>query len=288
MLELSPSDAELTKEFIRLINGRSSMGAMSLKPAEMTGFLDKLKTMVAILPSLGVFGKYGNQTIQEFAKRYKDPFLRDAVRFFIDSPGWPMLRFPMVAMAGFIKSAVLEAGVPLGGSQKVLFRMADYFKELGGEILYRNRVRDVIIEKDRAVGVGTEDGTEHLADIVVWADDGPANFGKFIAENLQNNNATVYFTEDNDELIAYILATIQYYPPVFEIKKYGLVNDLAVAMAYRRLGIGQHLFLMVKDWFAKKEISRIEIEVSLVNETSISFWRKMNFRPYKEIQYLEL
>jgi hypothetical protein len=51
MLELSPSDAELTKEFIRLINGRSMMGAMSLKPAEMTGFLDKLKTMVAILPS---------------------------------------------------------------------------------------------------------------------------------------------------------------------------------------------------------------------------------------------
>ena len=78
-----------------------------------------------------------------------------------------MLRFPMVAMAGFLKTAVLEAGAPLGGSQKVVFRMADYYKELGGEILYRNRVRDVIIEKDRAVGVRTEDGTEHHADIVV-------------------------------------------------------------------------------------------------------------------------
>ena len=118
--------------------------------------------------------------------------------------------------------------------------------------------------------------------------EGPENFGKFIAENLQKDDAIVYVAEMDSTVIGHILATIQNYPPVFEIKRYGLVNDLAVASAYRRAGIGQHLFALVKDWFVSKDIRRIEIEVAIANEVSTSFWGKMNFKPYKEICYLEL
>jgi phytoene dehydrogenase-like protein len=172
MLALSPADAKLTKGFVRLSAGRDVMGAMSLKPAEMGGPFDTLKMLAAVLPLMGTFRKYGKLTIQEFAQRFQDPFLRDAVRFVVDSPGWPMLRYPMVGLAGFLKSAVLEAGVPLGGSQGIVFRMAEYYQKLGGEIHYKSRVKDVIIENDQAVGVRLEDGTEHRADIVVWAGDG--------------------------------------------------------------------------------------------------------------------
>jgi phytoene dehydrogenase-like protein len=172
MTALSPADDKLSKEFVRLFTGRDMMNAMSLKPAELTGFFDKLKMMAAILPLMGAIRKFGKTTIQEYALRFKDPFLRDAVRFIIDSPGWPMLRFPMIALAGFTKSGVQDAGVPLGGSQKVVFQMAENYQALGGEIHYQSRVVDVIIEKDRAVGVRLEDGTERRADIVVWAGDG--------------------------------------------------------------------------------------------------------------------
>jgi phytoene dehydrogenase-like protein len=172
MLALSPADARLIKQFVRHLSGRNMMGAMSLKPAEMNGFFDRLKMGSAILPFLGMFRKFGKQTIQEFAQGFQDPFLRQAVRFFIDSPGWPMLRFPMVALAGFIKGAVIEAGVPLGGSQKIVFRMADNYRKLGGKIQFDSRVREVIIENDRAAGVRLEDGAEHRADVVVWAGDG--------------------------------------------------------------------------------------------------------------------
>ena len=172
MIALSPDDAPLIKEFVRLIHGKNMMGAMSLKPAEMTGLFEKLKIMAAVVPLLGMFRKYGNQTIQEFARRFQDPFLRTAVRFFIDSPGWPMKRFPMVALAGFIHSAVLEAGVPLSGSQGVVLKIADFLRELGGEIRLKSRVKDVIIERNKAIGVILEDGTEQRADIIVWAGDG--------------------------------------------------------------------------------------------------------------------
>ncbi len=172
MLALSPADAKLTREFVRLVCGPNVMRAASLKPPELTGLFDNLKVIPAILPLLGTFRKYGKQTIQEFAGRFQDPFLRDAVRMVIDGPGWPMHRFPMVGLAGFLKSSVSEAGCPAGGSQQVANTIAERFRKLGGEFRYKCRVAGVQIENDRATGVKLADGTEVRADEVIWAADG--------------------------------------------------------------------------------------------------------------------
>ena len=88
MLALSPKDANLTKVVIRLFSGKGMMYAASLKPAELFGIIDGFRTVAAFLPLIGMFRKYGNMTIQEFAGRFRDPFLRNAVRFLIGArPG---------------------------------------------------------------------------------------------------------------------------------------------------------------------------------------------------------
>jgi phytoene dehydrogenase-like protein len=172
MLRLSPDDNPLIREFINLIFGRDLMNAASLKPHELSNVFDTLKTWPVILPVMGKFIKYRNKTIRDFADQFQDPFLRQAVRFYIDAPGWPMLNFPMAALTGFMKSAVSEAGVPLGGSQQVVYGIADLYRRLGGVIEFKSRVKDLIIEDDRAVGVKLDDGSERRADIIIWAADG--------------------------------------------------------------------------------------------------------------------
>jgi phytoene dehydrogenase-like protein len=172
MLALSPPDAKLTKEFISLFYGKGVMGAASLKPQELAGPLDGLKAMLAILPLMRKFRKYGRTTVQEFAQRFQDPFLRNVIRFVIDGPGWPMVNFPLIGLAGFLNSSLTEAGVPIGGSKQVVFQIAERYKKLGGAINYKSRVKDLIIENNRAVGIKLEDGAEHRADIIIWAGDG--------------------------------------------------------------------------------------------------------------------
>ena len=172
LITLSPADAELSQEFVRLVTGQGMMGAASLKPSELSGIFDRLKMFLAVLPHMGMLGRYGKKTFQEFTQGFQDSFVRDAIRFFLDAPDWPMQAFPLSGMAGLINSTVTEAGVPLGGSQKVVFRIAEKYQNLGGEIIYNQRVEDVIIENGRAVGIRLEDGSEHRADIVVWAGDG--------------------------------------------------------------------------------------------------------------------
>jgi len=171
MLALSPADRKPTRELVRLAAGRGMMEAASLKPAELTGPLDTIRMLAAVLPAMGTMLKYGKVTLQEFAGRFQDPFLRDAVRFIGDQPGWPMPRCPMALLPGFSKKGEY-AGVPLGGSQQIVFRVAETYRKLGGEIRYKSRVEELIVENDRAVGVRLDDGTEHRADLVVWAGDG--------------------------------------------------------------------------------------------------------------------
>jgi len=91
---------------------------------------------------------------------------------FLDAPGWPMPQFPMAALAGYIQSGVTGAGVPLGGSQQVAFHIADLYKQSGGEIHFKSRVSDLIIENDKVLGIKLSDGREHRADHVIWAGDG--------------------------------------------------------------------------------------------------------------------
>ncbi len=74
MLSLSPTDALLTKEFIRLLSTKGTMGAISLKPAEMFGPMDKLKVAVLLLPLMGVFRKYGQMTFRSLRNVSGIPF----------------------------------------------------------------------------------------------------------------------------------------------------------------------------------------------------------------------
>jgi phytoene dehydrogenase-like protein len=191
MIAISPEDTGLIKEFTRIVFGPDMMKAASLKPAELKNLVDRLKVIPAILPLIRTFTRYNKVTFQQFAARFKDQFLREAVRFFIDAPGWPMPQFPMAVMAGFVKSGVAEAGAPLGGSQKVAFHIADLYKKLGGETRYNSRVIGLIIENDRVTGIRLKDGSEQRADKVIWAGDGHTLIfdilgGKYMNDRIRN------------------------------------------------------------------------------------------------------
>ena len=172
MSRISPADLALIDEFIRIYCGPDFMGSFNLDAPETTGFLSKLKQFISIIPMMGLFRKYSKLTMRDFAKRFRDPFLAEAIRFGIDHPGWPMVDYPLVAMAGFSRLGVTDAGNPKGGSFQAVGRIARRYKALGGEIQFKSRVRDLIIENGSAKGIILDDGSIQKADIVVWAADG--------------------------------------------------------------------------------------------------------------------
>ncbi|MBN1760919.1 MAG: NAD(P)/FAD-dependent oxidoreductase [Chitinispirillaceae bacterium] len=172
MLAISPDDAAMIKKFTALLYGKPLMKMANLKPKEFLTIFDIVRKIAGMLRSIGPIIRYSKLTLQDFADTFKNPFLRNAVRFVIDSPGWPMPGFPLVGIAGFLKAGMVNAGVPLGGSQQIVSGIADRFQNLGGEIHYKRCIKKLIIDTGRVVGVRLENGGEHRADTVIWAADG--------------------------------------------------------------------------------------------------------------------
>jgi len=191
LLDIAPEDEDLIREFTRLIFGRDMMKAATLTPAKLLRPRDKIKQLMVILPMIRTMSKYGKMTLQEFAAKFKNPFLRETLSFYVDTPGWGMPDFPMAAMPGSMRSMVTESPVPLGGSQQVAFFMAERFKEAGGELHLNSRVARLIIDKGRVTGIEMEDGSRHLADQVIWAADGHTLIydilgGKHVSKQITN------------------------------------------------------------------------------------------------------
>jgi phytoene dehydrogenase-like protein len=172
MKAISSQDSALIDEYLDLYFGENPMSGMPLDQPEVMGLFRKVKLISSMMSMFRKSKKYAKMSLQDFAARFKDPFLSRAIRYQIDSPGWAMPGFPLLFMTGGATSTVRDSGYPLGGSKKVVFGIAERFEKLGGKFRYKTRVTDVIVEKKKAVGIQLEDGSIEKADIVVWCADG--------------------------------------------------------------------------------------------------------------------
>lgn len=117
---------------------------------------------------------------------------------------------------------------------------------------------------------------------------GHEGFAGYVKGLIASETSHVVIAETDKEITGYCLAMIEPYPPVLEMKEYGLIQDIAVTKKYRRYGIGQKLLEEARNWFSEKGIRRIEARVATTNTISTGFWAKMGLKPYLETVFAEI
>jgi phytoene dehydrogenase-like protein len=118
-------------------------------------------------------------SVQDFAARLQDPFLRRTFLAAFNIPDFPLLAVAFV-MAWMHNRT---AGYPLGGSLEFSRRIENRFLSLGGKISYQSRVDKILVENGKAVGVRLQSGEEHRADFVISAADGHATLFQMLGES---------------------------------------------------------------------------------------------------------
>lgn len=163
MKELSPQDGKVIEEFINGVKRVQKLQMPVGKPRELMNLFDYLK-MVSYLPVLSFMKKWLNISADEYAKQFKDPFLRKVVRYFSS----PVLFEMFVLYAMDLKAS----GYPTIGSLEFAKLFEKRYLSLGGKICYNSKVQKIIEENHKAVGAKLENGATFYADIIISAIDG--------------------------------------------------------------------------------------------------------------------
>ncbi len=168
LLELAPQDARPIHEFADALRALGDFDLpLDLSPDDASEGLDFGRVMLGhALPML----RWLNVSVCDFACRFSDPLLREALSGFFQCtpPDFPMLMLLMT----LAPMGAHTSGYPLGGSLMLAEAMARRYLSLGGKVDYGARVVEILTNDDHAAGVRLADGCVYYADVVISAADG--------------------------------------------------------------------------------------------------------------------
>ncbi len=170
LCQLSPADARLARSLADGVRRftRFDLSVQYEKSRELMTGPDWAGFGRKMMPFLGDMARYAMLSASDYAKQYRDPFLRVALRHAF---AWP--EQPMVSSLSLLASMhTRNAGFPAGGSLNFARGIEQRFRDLGGEILYQAQVEKILVEDDRAVGVRLYNDEIYRGDRVISACDG--------------------------------------------------------------------------------------------------------------------
>lgn len=189
MRELSPEDARAIDEYTaaaRLFSRMDLLAFPLYRPWEAA---------VKALPMAGAFMKWARITLEQYAARFKDPFLRMA----FPTVQYDFRNIPMLVHLNFLAGCSNRTlGWPMGGSMALAQAIEGRYRELGGQISYRSKVIEILVEDDCAVGVRLADGTEHRSDIVISGCDGHSTVFDMLSGRYLDDRLKAYYAAAPD------------------------------------------------------------------------------------------
>lgn len=188
LLALAPGDRRPIQQ---LCNGIRAFTRLDMPLDTPTNPQENLEFGKTMLPFLAPVLRWNRVGLHDFAQRFDDPFVAEAMREFFQfaHPSFPLT----VMMMTLAQMHNRNAGYPLGGSLRFALGIAKRYEELGGQLHCRTRVKRILVEEGaagaRAVGVELDGGEQLRADYVIAANDGYDTIftmleGKYIDETV--------------------------------------------------------------------------------------------------------
>jgi phytoene dehydrogenase-like protein len=189
MMEFAPEDEDVIRDFIKAIHKCTGLDMPIDKPRELYNLLDFIK-MFKMLPNLLFFKKWGNITQVDYAKRFKNPFLREvlsSLSFEGELADCPAFTIPATLAFQHQKNG----GYLIGGALALVSYIQKRYVDLGGQLHLKAKVEKVLVKNGKAVGIRLANGTEHQGDIVISAADGRTTIfhmldGKYVDDKIRD------------------------------------------------------------------------------------------------------
>ncbi|MGB9936150.1 MAG: phytoene desaturase family protein [Methanobacterium sp.] len=191
MKEIAPEDSKIIEEYVK---AGKSLPMEDFFAMDLGGIGTKFKIATSFLKIM----KWGKLTLNDYAEKFSNEFLKRAfphVQYNMEGSNIPM--FPhLLFLAGF---NIGDLGWPKGGSLEFSRKIAKKFTDLGGVLNQSSRVKKIIVEDNKAVGIVLANGKEHRADIIISAADGHETIYEMLDGKYTNETIDKYYNAYDEE-----------------------------------------------------------------------------------------
>ena len=105
---------------------------------------------------------------------------------------------------------------------------------------------------------------------------------KYFRGRIRSKKALVLVAEDKAQIIAYSVASIQDWPPVFKTKKCGKIDELFVIEPYRNQKVGKLLVQEAENFFRRHKLKFAWLNVDSGNHQAIKKYLKLGFQEFRK------
>jgi phytoene dehydrogenase-like protein len=189
MLEIAPQDKKEIKSFIKAVKNFAYFTGTGGKN------FNQKSTVFHKLKSFPMLYSYYNMTTGELANRFTHPLLRE---FFVALLGKDFGALAFLCTASTF--CFNNGGIPQGGSKAMAQRIANRFKETGGELLLGKELIKITVENGTATSALFSDGSKICADYVVYTGDLASVFDSILPIRMPQNLKHCY---ENERLIRF-------------------------------------------------------------------------------------
>jgi phytoene dehydrogenase-like protein len=198
LIDLAPEDTAVIHKLVksmRKIQGYEIPPMIQSVPG-LLPFRQKIK-FVKHLPLLFFMMRWKKETNFSFARKLKNPFLKEAFQLLFDGDEIPLL----VITLPLAFNDKMGVGYPVGGSLNFVRKVEEKYFKLGGKIRYSSGVEEVITENGKATGIILSDGSRVPSEITISAADW--NFTMFSALKGKYTTKTALALKEQRKLEVY-------------------------------------------------------------------------------------
>jgi phytoene dehydrogenase-like protein len=168
LIELAPEDCKVIEKLISSMRKiqKYEIPPMIQSVPQLLPFQDKIK-FIKYIPLFIFLMRWRKQTNFRFARKLKNPFLKEAFQLLFDGDDLPLLIIT-VPLAFNDKMGV---GYPVGGSFNFAQKIEQKYLSLGGRINYNSFVDEILTGKHSTTGISLTDGKRVPSDLIISAAD---------------------------------------------------------------------------------------------------------------------
>ncbi|KAM3098155.1 GNAT family N-acetyltransferase [Phormidesmis sp. 146-12] len=104
------------------------------------------------------------------------------------------------------------------------------------------------------------------------------SYQKWLSNLISDPQDLCLVAEESNQLVGFLIATVEREVPIYTLKRYAFVHDLWVEPDFRHAGVARQIVEQAIAHFTQLEIPQIRLDTALENKSARNLFEKCGFR----------